>query len=97
MADREKVIKGLMACVIGDCVGESCPYHHDVADRVRAISCETELLRDALALLKEQETHWVEETDRTNHYHCAVCGYVTGIVARMHKFCPECGRKVKWE
>ena len=23
------------------------------------------------------------------------CGYVTGIIARMHKYCPECGRKVK--
>lgn len=53
----------------------------------------------AAAYLNDQpeETTFVKEEDRTNHYHCEKCGYVTGIIARMHKFCPECGRKVMWE
>ena len=48
----------------------------------------------------EQEadsTTWIKEEDRTNHWHCAKCGFVEGVTARMHKFCPECGRKVKWD
>lgn len=55
------------------------------------------IIDDIIALLREQETTFVKELDRTNHYHCEKCGYVTGIIARMHKFCPECGRKVMWE
>lgn len=51
MADREKVIRGLEACVydqrLMQC--ESCPYHTDKA------RCLTMLMRDAFALLKEQE------------------------------------------
>ena len=43
------------------------------------------------------KTTFVFEPDRTNHYHCEKCGYVTGIIARTHKYCPECGRKVKWD
>jgi rubrerythrin len=45
----------------------------------------------------DSTTTFALEPDRTNHYHCEKCGYVTGIIARMHKFCPECGRKVKWD
>ena len=54
----------------------------------------TDALQDALALILEQETTFIKEEDRTNHYHCEKCGYVTGIIARMHKYCPECGRRV---
>ncbi len=51
MADREKVIRGLEACVYNQRLMqcESCPYHTDKA------RCLTTLMRDALALLKEQE------------------------------------------
>lgn len=49
MADREKVIRGLEACArdVGIMHCRECPYN--------GISCITPLLRDALALLKEQE------------------------------------------
>lgn len=51
MADREKVMRGLEACAcdmrLMQC--ENCPYHTDKA------RCLTTLMRDALALLKEQE------------------------------------------
>ena len=96
MPDREKVIKGLELCsnILG-CINTTntdCPY------ALGEGACRyQDLLTDALALLREQETTWVKEEDRTNHYHCEMCGYVTGIIARMHKFCPECGRKVMWE
>jgi rubrerythrin len=84
--DREKVIKGLEEAykVIEDYVpGRYRGYS-------RLACC------DAIDLLREQETTFVLEPDRYQHYHCEKCGYVTGIIARMHKFCPECGRKVLW-
>ena len=49
MPDREKVIKDLEECLSASCRGfrprESCPYNDD----------EWDIMRDALALLKEQE------------------------------------------
>lgn len=61
-------------------------------------------MRDALALLKAQEpdeTRLVRHYSRPNVYadlwlHCEKCG---GVVDNRYrpKFCPECGRKVKWE
>lgn len=55
MPDREKVINGLIHCTawsgLHECqpkVGDDCPYE-DEAD------CQLSLMRDALALLKEQE------------------------------------------
>lgn len=51
MADREKAIRGLEACAcdsrLMQC--ENCPYHTDKS------RCVTTLMRDVLALLKEQE------------------------------------------
>lgn len=88
--DREKVIKGLECLITNEVPCDGCPYYGSGY-------CIKNIAADALALLREQETTWVREEDRTNHYHCEKCGYVTGIIARMHKFCPECGRKVMWE
>jgi len=62
-------------------------------------------LKDVLELLKEQEP--VEPTAEDEairvKYNCGVCGYLVGFVSTIHddmqyraKFCPECGRKVKW-
>ena len=55
--DREKVVKGLELCASGsECIGRDCPYWHNVLDDViKGCDCTTELIRDALALLKEQE------------------------------------------
>ena len=52
MADREKVIKGLMVCVDripGKYSCDECPYEIDGND------CEINIAKDAIALLKEQE------------------------------------------
>ena len=51
MPDREKVIKGLECCAheeIGDC--ENCPYNENTPH------CDISMMRDAIAMLKEQET-----------------------------------------
>lgn len=50
MHDREKVIKGLEHCV-GQHVCNECPYYNP-----NDMRCEKRLMRDALELMKEQET-----------------------------------------
>ena len=53
MADREKVIKGLECCAKDyRCFGPECPYKKPPK---LWSSCNTELARDALSLLKAQE------------------------------------------
>lgn len=62
MPDREKVIKGLECCQCTDYIGRQCPYWHDVVDdALTGCDCTTELVRDALALLKEQAWHLLTE------------------------------------
>ena len=55
MADLEKVIKGLEICVkigkFAECI-ENCPYF---SQRFGVGVCSENMMRDALALLKEQE------------------------------------------
>lgn len=71
MPDREKVTKGLEACALKqefvDC--KNCPYHGGK-------TCVGPLMRDALALLKEQEAECeldercedCKEYDKEKHY-----------------------------
>lgn len=95
----EKVIKelekicennGCNDAYYNDCDG--CPY-----ERISAC-CIGKVLRDAIALLKAQETRtraeWVKETDRMNHWHCSRCGYVEGVHTAVCKYCPNCGAKM---
>lgn len=59
--DREKVIKGLECCTSFDSVDQTCmacPFENDCVGKQR----NTQLLHDALALLKEQEDLGTELT-----------------------------------
>lgn len=98
--DREKVIKALECCYCNfpkqmDC--KNCPYdkicYHDKA-------CSL-MLRDALALLKEQET--VEPYQHDAVWLCGNCtkevvGWTDDITGEdiRYPFCRQCGRSVKW-
>jgi hypothetical protein len=55
MADREKVIKGLNSCSGSDPCVNNCPYYDNCGNNY---SCTSNLAKDALALLKEQE-NWL--------------------------------------
>lgn len=90
MPDMEKVIKGLEHCSEDGCDG--CPYEPDclMADGF-------ELARDALELLKEQET--IFEKDG-HHIRCAHCNSYWCSTDREGNafptnYCPECGKAVK--
>lgn len=62
--DKEKVIKAIECCVVNHtrCFDDNdklCPYF-----TTKVYMCETELLKDALALLKEQDAEIREKNQR---------------------------------
>ena len=105
MSDRQKVIlekaiRGMECCILRDpddhhrC--EECPYNsHDISNA----PCANGLMRDALALLKEQEP-----VKPIIQKYAACCGNCDEDFIRFFppngieiKYCPFCGRPVKWE
>ena len=95
MPDREAVINGFEQCLKdGDGnVCSQCPYNKYHRTGFED-GCLGRLMRDALAIVRGNVTTFIKEPDRYEHYRCGACGYVAGVVARMHKYCPNCGRKV---
>ena len=103
MTDREKVLKGLECCAAtnsDEC--RKCPYSDECwIDSLYGIS---HLAGDALALLKEQEPVKAV-ADGEDSFICNNCGTVIGwdawepggVEEVKDKFCPECGRPVKWD
>lgn len=107
MPDREKVIKGLEVCIKyidRDCPID-CPYHETCTKYEGRVAFQP-VLRDALALLKEQEA--VEPTFKKGEdgvlvWACGSCGaYMYHIydgidkAKEYAKYCRRCGKKVKW-
>lgn len=80
---REDVIRGLGCCLSAWRHCDKCPY--------KPPRC-AELLTDAMALLEALEP--VEPTWRRGFAFCGKCG---GGVGRETKYCPICGRGVKWQ
>ena len=90
MTDLEKVQKGLDLCLSGESsVCNDCPYDAECKEATGI--GPSPLRRDALKLLKEQEP--VKPIRLENWWECPSCG--GNIVANM-KYCPGCGRSVKW-
>ena len=98
MADREKVIKGLECCIANR--HNNCPYKSTDKGIDKVTSCTTYLMKDAIALLKEQETGVSPKEIKmypNNVWACGNCGHVAvGSAAYKAKYCPECGKKVQW-
>ena len=96
MPDKEKVIKALEIHIsTDDSVGcDSCAYENDER-------CIERVMTDALAMLKEHEP--VEPTiNEYGEIFCGNCGENVGIIGQTIKtvvrmrYCPECGRRVKY-
>ena len=89
--EREKVIKELTCCIYSEeeyeCP-EDCPYVDDDMSE-----CQAKVMRDALALLKEQEA--VEPRVSCVEQRCGNCNKV--IEMDGWKVCPWCGKPILWE
>ena len=100
MPDREKVIKGL-ECHKRAMYGEvdehglacnTCPYR-DMESTCRSTT-EGQLIEDVLTLLKEQEP----VKPYLNSWFKWSCGNSCGTdLFGFEKYCPYCGKPVKWE
>ena len=97
MADREKVIKGLEHCANeADCRG--CVYQEQMKGRSDGCDC----MREALAMLKEQEAVKPIKMQRMDNFSYFVSYFLCGncryeLVGKDVMFCSHCGRSVKWE
>lgn len=96
MTDRENVIRAMECCAVGaEC--DHCSY--SPMNKFGYEGCY-QMHADALALLKAQETVKPKEVKMypSDQYACGSCGHVSVGSKDYHaKYCPECGRKVKWE
>jgi len=75
---------------------------HFIGDQPFVMSLDDGIaVKDAIALLKEQETEWEkiwEAPDRTYKGRCKRCGFVHIFIENhdlQYNFCPSCGRSVK--
>lgn len=99
MTKLEKVKKVILSlerctCNVPDAC-QDCPY-----DVYPYPICNQKLDRDALELLKEQEPVKPKEVNMypPGQYACGFCGHISVGSKDYHaKFCPECGRELKWE
>ena len=94
--DREKVIRAVETCF-----DSWIDKHRNMGLDLHEVK---RLKREALELLKEQEPVKAV-ADGEDSYICNNCGTVIGwaewepggIEEVKYKFCPECGRTVKWD
>lgn len=94
MTDVENVIYAIERCTchVPDACRD-CPY--DAGHPYN--ECIEMLLKDAMKLLKEQESvePYIDSFNDSCWWATGCCG--TPINFKTDKFCPKCGRKVKWE
>jgi len=99
MSDMEKVIKGLEVCLKNidqqDCPND-CPYLSDCSKYENRVVFQP-LMRDALALLKEQEAvEPIPPTDESDLWKCGNCNHQV-FRCTHQKYCEMCGKPVKWK
>lgn len=104
MIDREKTIKILECCSVSDC--KNCPIENAECCNSKWVTIPLTYLKDLITELKEQDediapivstTKQKEFADRlglaVSDFWCGACRFnLTG----RPKFCPNCGKAVKW-
>lgn len=94
---REKVIKGLECCMSEKICNSPCPYKGQCDDGGYYFS---KAIEDAIDLLEAQEPIAPKLIKMYPHdiYECGNCKHRSvGSKDYKAKYCPECGRAVKWE
>ena len=109
MVELEKVKRGLEAHsrpTCETCDGQECPYYRINHEHNNVFSCSVFLASDALDLLNQQD-NGIEPIESTaeqkkfadrigfavSEFWCGACHF--NLIGRP-KFCPNCGKKVKW-
>lgn len=98
MPDKEKVIHALETCISDGTPCTECEYFVEITDNTdnAKYDCIGLMMKDALALLREQEP--VEPIEQDGWHYCGICGRsIDGDFAdeELFQYCPNCGRKVK--
>ena len=95
MTDREKVIKAVEHCKdnqhVNDC--NTCDYGGKTG-----MFC-IRMIDDILTLLKEQEPIPCGEKIKAGDIVLVFyeCGYCKNAIRKPWRYCPFCGKKVKWD
>lgn len=97
---RGKVMKGIENCIkrmttTGQC-DYDCPYYHN------PYGCKVVMLKDALSLIRAQETkklRCIRRLTKVMKGICPVCEMeIESVIhGRITKFCKFCGQAVKWD
>ena len=113
MIDREKIIKGLGQCTkddIHECL--ECPYFKggctedlivDALDLLKEQEEQIDTQRKNLMILLNEQEAVAPTINEYGEVFCGNCGENVGIVGQTIKtvvrmrYCPHCGRPVKWE
>lgn len=111
MADIEKVIKGLEHCAVRHKCNNECPYSNIIQDQNEGMdSCVTQLSKDALELLKEQQKKICEyeglrkpkeptavmKIKKSDDMFGGYCPCCEGTVFSVYGNCPACGQALLW-
>ena len=88
--DRENVITEIEDALSGNLAKAGHVY------RMSLNGLKDKALKDALALLKEQEAIEPKKTDspEESEYCCGICGYPLWL---DELYCAHCGRPILWE
>lgn len=102
MTDREKVIEGLK--IERECVSRDCDRDCAKCDLVQDREWLLSVYDDALELLKEQKSEWLEDSDPGQVYGttwaCAECGcsicapIIWNPYRAGFRYCPFCGDRM---
>lgn len=94
MLDQKKVVQGLEICMSNDYCHE-CPYENQCFTNI--VVTAKALMSDALALLREQEPVEPNEARFVTFGSCRTCSNCNKYLFPAERYCPHCGRPVKWD
>ena len=97
--DMENVIKGLEICAEhGSWHGLDCEHNEAYKDcpyRGCETGCIVTIAKDALDLIKEQETVEPQLSMSGLWYECPICH--RHLLKDRDNYCARCGRRLKWK
>lgn len=83
--DREKVIRHFQDAITASGAGNRWRFVRD------------DIIEDAIALLREMgPVEPIKKPGIVEPYKCGVCGAVLGWESEKQRFCPNCGRGIRW-